>query len=55
MDLPSLRLVGEVGARVDARSSYTRWGPTITRIGTQVLTVARLALLTGELPHYPVF
>ena len=42
--LLSLRLVGAVGGRINARSSYSQWVPAVTWLRTQVLTVASPAL-----------
>lgn len=39
-----LRLAGAVGAEITVRSSYSQWGPTMTRIRSQILIVASPAL-----------
>ena len=49
MGLLRLRVVGEVGARVNVRISYSQWGPAVTRFRTKVLMVANPCTLTTEL------
>ena len=51
-DLLSLRLVGEVGGRINVRSSYPRRGPAGAEILTQGPIVASPALLLTELVSY---
>ena len=53
MDFLGLRLVGAVGARINARTSYSQPGPAMVWIRTQVLTVASPARLMTELSRYP--
>ena len=52
-DLLRPGLVGVVGATINARSSYSQWGPAVTWIYNQVHAVASTALLTIEPFHHP--
>ena len=55
MDLLSLRLVGEVGARITVRRSYSQRWPTATCIRTKVLTVSNPVRLPLSYPVISLF
>jgi len=42
-----------IGARINVKSSYSQWGPAVTWIQTQILSVACPTLLTTDLYRYP--
>jgi len=55
MDLLSLRLVGAVGARINARKLYPQWAPSMTRTGTRDLPILRQALYPLSYQGYGQF